>query len=153
MHVYHVSCAGSVFLFRYIMCGALLVACVLMYSWMAFITSRYFHNTADWLVAFVTASTVLGVLAYVVRNVRSPRGCRVQRRWCMIDNFPLIPAPPRSLRHFVSWIAAQTFDFPWLCGSINDDHRAGATHPLTHSPVHHPHAHTHIHPPTKHIHP
>jgi hypothetical protein len=36
----------------------------------AYVTSRYFHNTADWIMAGVTATIVLTLIWFIVRRVR-----------------------------------------------------------------------------------
>ena len=50
---------------------AFLAVVVLMYTWMAFITCRFYHNAVDWALALVTASVVLSLLAIGVRSART----------------------------------------------------------------------------------
>ncbi len=53
---------------------ALVALSAFLYTWMAFITCRYYHNPMDWVLAVVTASMVLGLLAMAVRRARSDPG-------------------------------------------------------------------------------
>ena len=48
----------------------LVVLVFVMYTYMGFITSRFYHNTMDWILAVGTAFAVLRLLAKIVRHAR-----------------------------------------------------------------------------------